>query len=128
MKRALIALALVAAAAVVFVVGRGMTAEPLRASVAGARYAATVVIDRPTTGRVTVEVEVTSGEADTAAVSTVMTGMGHATPELPARRTGPGRFAAEGELFPMAGTWEVSIRLGGPAGEETLVVNALTTG
>ncbi|MEW9550593.1 hypothetical protein [Nonomuraea sp. NPDC050783] len=128
MKKPLIALALVAAAVVIFIVGRGMTAEPLRATVAGSSYTAAVVIDRPATGRIRVEIDMLSGEPDTVAVSAVMTGMGHATPELPARRTGPGRFTAEGELFPMPGTWEVSLRMTGPAGEESLVVNALVTG
>ncbi|QYC42322.1 hypothetical protein Nocox_23595 [Nonomuraea coxensis DSM 45129] len=127
-RRALIAAVLVVAAVAIFVVGRGMAAEPLRASVAGDRYAAAVVIDRPTTGPITVEIGVTSGDAYTVAVSAVMTGMGHATSELPARATAPGRFVAEGELFLMSGTWEVSLRVNGAAGEETLVVNALVTG
>jgi hypothetical protein len=128
MKRALIAAALVAAAVVIFIVGRGVGTEPLRVSTTGARYAATVVIDPPTTGRVTVEVLVTSGDADTVAVSAVMADMGHSTPEVTAREAEPGRFVAEGELFPMSGGWELSIRLDGPAGEEVLAVNALITG
>lgn len=128
MKRILIAVALVVAAVVIFIVGRGLGAEPLRVSSTGARYAVTVLIDRPATGRVSAEVQVTSGDADAVAVSAVMPGMGHATPELTARETAPGRFMAEGELFPMTGSWEVSIRLNGPAGEEVLVVNALITG
>ncbi|WP_188195335.1 FixH family protein [Nonomuraea sp. SYSU D8015] len=128
MRRIVIAVALVAAAAVIFIVGRGLGAEPLRVSSTGARYAVTVVVDRPTTGRVSVEVQVTSGDADTVAVSAVMPDMGHSTPELTARETAPGRFVADGELFPMSGAWEVSIRLDGPAGEEVLTVNALVTG
>ncbi|RVX41629.1 YtkA-like protein [Nonomuraea polychroma] len=128
MKRIVIAVALVVAAAVIFIVGRSLGAEPLRVSSTGARYAVTVVIDEPTTGRVSVEVLVTSGEPDSVAVSTVMPGMGHSTPEVIARQAGPGRFVAEGELFPMSGAWEVPIRLDGPAGEEVLVVDALITG
>ncbi|MDP4503333.1 FixH family protein [Nonomuraea turcica] len=128
MKRILIAVALVVAAAVIFIVGRSLGAEPLRVSSTGSRYAVTVVVDEPTTGRVPVEVRVASGDPDAVAVSAVMPGMGHATPELTARETAPGRFVAEGELFPMSGAWEVSIRLDGPAGAETLVVNALITG
>ncbi|TMR25324.1 hypothetical protein ETD86_01670 [Nonomuraea turkmeniaca] len=124
----MIAVALVVAAAVIFIVGRGLAAEPLRVSSAGTRYAVTVVSDEPTTGRVSVEVLVTSGDPDDVAVSAVMPGMGHSTPELTARKAAPGRFVAEGELFPMTGAWEVSIRLDGSAGEEVLVVNALITG
>ncbi|HEX4813905.1 MAG TPA: FixH family protein [Nonomuraea sp.] len=128
MRRILIAVALVAAATVIFIVGRGLGAEPLRVSSTGARYAVTVLVDRPTTGRVTVEVQVTSGDADSVSLSAVMPDMGHATPEVPARERQPGRFAAEGELFPMTGAWELSIRLNGPAGEEVLVITALITG
>ncbi|MFI7707877.1 hypothetical protein [Nonomuraea sp. NPDC049480] len=127
MRRIVIAVVLVVAAVVIFIVGRGLGSEPLRATSTGARYAVTVVIGKPATGRVSVEVQVTSGDPDTVALSAVMTGMGHSTPEIAAREAAPGRFVAEGELFPMTGAWEVSIRLGGPAGEEVLVVNALIT-
>lgn len=123
----MIAVVLVVAAVVIFIVGRGLGSEPLRATSTGARYAVTVVIGKPATGRVSVEVQVTSGDPETVAVSAVMTGMGHSTPEIAAREAAPGRFVAEGELFPMTGAWEVSIRLAGPAGEEVLVVNALIT-
>jgi hypothetical protein len=50
--------------------------------------------------------------------------MGHAMPEVEARRAEAGRFVAGGELFSMAGLWQLSIRLTGPAGEETLTVQA----
>lgn len=128
-KRALIAVAaLVAAAVVLFVVGRSAVAEPLRLTTTGTRYAATVLIEDPAPGRVTVEVVVNSGDPDTVALSSVMVDMGHSTAEFTATERQPGHFQAEGELFPMSGVWELSIRLDGPAGEEQLAVKALITG
>ncbi|MBF8191394.1 hypothetical protein ITP53_37990 [Nonomuraea sp. K274] len=127
MRRSVIAVAIVAVAVVLFVVGRSMAAQPVEVSSVGTRYAVTVLIDEPTTEGGAVEVRLDSGDADAVAVSAVMPEMGHATPEIAAREPAPGRFLAEGELFPMAGAWEVSIRLDGPAGEEVLVVKALIT-
>ncbi|MEV0390635.1 hypothetical protein [Nonomuraea sp. NPDC050643] len=127
MKRIAAAAALVVAAVALFVVGRGVAAEPLTLTTTGTRYAATVELAEPTTGRVTVKVAVTSGDADSVVLSAVMADMGHATPEVTARAVGRGRFQAEGELFAMSGVWELSIRLNGPAGEEELAVKALIT-
>ncbi|MEV4068162.1 hypothetical protein ACGFJC_04045 [Nonomuraea fuscirosea] len=127
-KRALAAVALVVVAVTLFVVGRSVAAEPLRLTTTGTRYAVTVLIEDPAPGRVTAEVEVTSGDADTVTLSAVMADMGHSTPEVAAREREPGRFLAEGELFAMSGVWELSIRLDGPAGEEQLAVKALIPG
>jgi hypothetical protein len=128
-KRAAVAVAVLAVAAVTFlIVGRNSAPDPLQEPARGTRYAATVSIDRPTTGRVIVDVRLTSGEADSAALSAVMPTMGHAMPEITAREPEPGHFVAEGEFFPMTGVWELSIRLNGPAGEEVLTVNAPITG
>ncbi|MEV1000515.1 hypothetical protein [Nonomuraea sp. NPDC050202] len=127
-KPALVAGALVVAGAVVFVVGRGASADPINLTTTGDRYAATVLIEDPAPGRVAVEVKVSKGDADSVAVSAVMADMGHSTPELAATEREPGRFLAEGELFSMSGVWELSIRLDGPAGEEQLAVKALITG
>ncbi|TDD48897.1 hypothetical protein E1286_14910 [Nonomuraea terrae] len=125
MKRLAVVAVLVAAAVALFVAGRNAAAEPLRTSTTGTRYAATVLIEEPVTGRVSMEVVVDSGDADTVAVSAVMPEMGHSTPEITAREQRPGRFLAEGELFSMSGVWDVSLRLDGPAGEEQLIVKAL---
>ncbi|MEO3876277.1 hypothetical protein ABGB18_46570 [Nonomuraea sp. B12E4] len=126
-RRVLIAVALAAAAVALFVVGRGAAAEPLELTTTGTRYAATVLIDRPTTEPVVVEVRMRSGDPGSVALAAVMPDMGHAMPEVVAREPEPGRFVAEGRLFPMPGVWELSIRFDGPAGEETLTVNALIT-
>ncbi|MFB4286170.1 hypothetical protein ACBI99_00925 [Nonomuraea sp. ATR24] len=128
MRRLIALAALLAAAAALFVAGRALGAEPLTLTIAGSRYTATVVIDPPRTGAVVVETRVTSGDADGLALSAVMPDMGHAMPELSAAEREPGRFVAEGELFTMSGVWDVSIRLTGPAGEETLTAKALISG
>ncbi|MEV3984181.1 FixH family protein [Nonomuraea sp. NPDC049758] len=128
MRRILAVAALLAAALAVFLYVRGSAPGPLTLTSTGERYAVTVLVPRPTTGRVTAEVRVTSGDPHTVALSTVMPGMGHATPEIVADPRQPGRYVAEGELFPMAGVWELSVRLSGAAGEEVLVVKAPITG
>ncbi|NUW45954.1 hypothetical protein [Nonomuraea rhodomycinica] len=127
MKRwhAVAATALVAAAAALYVVTRSTTAEPVNLTTTGSRYAATVLIADPAPGRVTVEVTVSKGDADTVALSAVMADMGHSTPELSATKRAPGRFVAVGELFPMSGVWDLSIRIDGPAGEEQLATKTL---
>ncbi|MEU6715744.1 hypothetical protein ABZ897_30130 [Nonomuraea sp. NPDC046802] len=125
MKRILALAALVVAAAVVFIAGNLSADEPFQQTVTGTRYAATVLIPEPVTGKAGVEVRVNSGDADAVAVSAVMPEMGHAVPEATAKETAPGRFVAAGEPFSMSGVWELSIRLNGTAGEETLTVKAL---
>jgi hypothetical protein len=113
---------LVAAVVAAFFVARTVGADPV--TTAGTRYAVTV-----TAGRNAVGVRVDRGEADTVAVTAVMPAMGHAIPEVTARKSAPGRFVAEGDLlFPMTGGWELSVRLAGPSGEETLTLNTLITG
>ncbi|WP_433217464.1 hypothetical protein [Microtetraspora malaysiensis] len=119
---------LVTAAVALFVVVRSTAAEPVNLTITGTRYAATVLIADPAPGQVTVEIKVSKGEADTVALSAVMAEMGHSTPEISATKREPGRFVAVGELFPMSGVWELSIRLDGPAGEEQLAVKTLITG
>ncbi|GAA4091375.1 hypothetical protein [Nonomuraea soli] len=116
MKRLLGVLALVAVAVAVFVLGRGD--DPVSVAVTGASYAVRVEIGGE------VEVRVTSGRADTVTIAASMPSMGHAAPEVSARLAGAGRFVAGGEMLSMAGLWQLSIRLTGPAGEETLTVQA----
>jgi hypothetical protein len=128
MKRMIALLALVVAAVALFVAGNALGSDPFRVTTAGTRYTAAILIDPPTTGRVVVEVRVTSGDADGVDLSAVMPDMGHAMPELAATEPEPGRFVAEGELFTMSGVWDLAIRLSGPAGEETLTAKALISG
>ncbi|WP_067141317.1 hypothetical protein [Microtetraspora malaysiensis] len=125
--QAVAAATLVTAAVALFVVVRSTAAEPVNLTITGTRYAATVLIADPAPGQVTVEIKVSKGDADTVALSAVMAEMGHSTPEISATKREPGRFVAVGELFPMSGVWELSIRLDGPAGEEQLAVKTLIT-
>lgn len=120
MKRVLALCALVAAAVTFFVVGRTSAADPVSIRSTGAHYAVTVVVD----GR-TARVRLDRGDADTVALSAVMPHMGHAMPEAATREREPGHFHADGEVFTMAGAWELSIRLTGPAAEEVLTVKVL---
>ncbi|MFI7125820.1 hypothetical protein ACIBQ1_09005 [Nonomuraea sp. NPDC050153] len=120
-KGRLLALAgLVVVVVAAFVVARTSGVDPV--SVSGTRYAVTVTADRKA-----VDVQVDRGEADTVTVAAVMTTMGHAMPEVTARKAGPGHFVAEGDLFTMTGAWELSVRLAGRSGEETLTLNTLIT-
>ncbi|GII81001.1 hypothetical protein Sru01_59830 [Sphaerisporangium rufum] len=110
--------ALVAAAVAAFAVARASGADPVTA--AGTRYTVTV-----TAARDTIDVRVDRGAADTVTIAAVMPAMGHAMPEVTARKAAPGHFVAEGGLFSMDGGWELSVRLTGPAGEETLTLTTL---
>ncbi|MEV0235466.1 hypothetical protein [Nonomuraea sp. NPDC050786] len=118
--RSLLVLAgLVAVVVAAFIVAR--TSDPTPVSTTGTRYAVTVTAERNA-----IDVRVDKGQADTVTIDSVMLTMGHSMPEVTARRTGPGHFVAEGDdLFLMTGAWELSIRLTGPSGEETLTLNTL---
>jgi hypothetical protein len=48
-------------------------------------------------------------EAETVIVAPSMSGMGHSNPELVAVRQGPGRYGLQGELFSMAGSWQLAV-------------------
>ncbi|MEU6780360.1 hypothetical protein ABZ912_14245 [Nonomuraea angiospora] len=111
---------LVAVVVAAFVIARTSGPDPVATT--GTRYAVTVTADRSA-----VDIRVDKGEADTVTVAAVMTTMGHALPEVTARKAAPGHFVAEGDLFLMNGAWELSVRLAGRSGEETLTLNALIT-
>ncbi|MFI6316680.1 hypothetical protein ACIBG8_04140 [Nonomuraea sp. NPDC050556] len=127
MRRALIVVVLALVAITVFVVGNAFGEDPFQASVSGTRYAVDVRIASPGTGPVVVDVLVRTGSPDTVTISTVMPSMGHAVPETAAPLAEPRHFTVKGTLFPMAGVWEITIRLSGTTGTETLTVNALIT-
>ncbi|MER5999197.1 hypothetical protein ACIHFD_49960 [Nonomuraea sp. NPDC051941] len=118
--RLLILGGLVAVVAAAFVIARTSGPDPVTTT--GTRYAVTVTADRSA-----VDIRVDRGEADTVIVAAVMTTMGHAVPEVTARKAAPGHFVAEGDLFLMNGAWELSVRLAGRSGEETLTLNTLVT-
>ena len=61
-------------------------------------------------------------ELDQVTVDAVMPSMGHATAALTARPDGPGRYRADGRLFAMAGSWQLSVRLHGTGGTDVVTV------
>ncbi|KAB8191594.1 hypothetical protein FH608_030560 [Nonomuraea phyllanthi] len=119
--RVLVLAGLVAVVVAAFVIARTSGPDPVTTT--GTHYAVTVTAERDA-----IDVELGRGEPDTVTVAAVMPTMGHAMPEVAARKTAPGHFVAEGDLFTMTGVWELSIRLAGPSGEETLTVNTLIGG
>ncbi|GLW11231.1 hypothetical protein Misp01_63590 [Microtetraspora sp. NBRC 13810] len=127
MKRLMIAGILVAVAVLVFALG-GWGSGDVEARAAGRLYSVTVTVREPAARPLTVGIEVAPASADTVTVSTVMPQMGHATPEISARRQEAGRFLATGELVTMNGVWEFAVRVHGAAGEEVVTVPVLVAG
>lgn len=129
--RRLLALAAVVAAVVGAYLARGLAAgpEPEQFAAAGVKYAVTVRFDRLGTGVVGADVVVRglpqdkAPAGDTVSLFAVMPSMGHVMPEVPARREGPNRFAARGELFTMPGIWRLTVRVRGTPGDEDLPVD-----
>nr|WP_042180463.1 hypothetical protein [Kibdelosporangium sp. MJ126-NF4]CEL14405.1 hypothetical protein [Kibdelosporangium sp. MJ126-NF4]CTQ88770.1 hypothetical protein [Kibdelosporangium sp. MJ126-NF4] len=102
---------LVVAVGLVAVVALLLTTLTGASAVDLSRSGVTVRLDKAATGTVAAQVEV---PADTTAVSlfATMPQMGHMTGEIVARPEKPGLFQAEGELFTMAGPWELGVRVG----------------
>lgn len=55
-------------------------------------------------------------------VDALMPSMGHAMPALTAAATGPGQYRTQGQLFLMAGSWQLSVHLYGAAGSQVVTV------
>lgn len=136
MRRRRLVLLLVALGAVVGAVwiAAGSRSEPGLPRYVGAAgpYRITIVLDRATTGVVAVDIGVvrrTGADVavDEAAVSAAMPAMGHLSPELPASPAGPDRFVARGELFTMAGAWELTVRLRAATQTEVITVEVPVT-
>lgn len=110
--------AAVVAAALLLVFTLSPDAEPVRLS----RSEVTVRLDEARTGSISVLVEV---PARVRAVSlfTTMPQMGHVTPQITARQEKPGLFRTTGELFPMAGPWELTVRA-----DDAVVTFTITVG
>ncbi len=88
-----------------------------------------MTVEPPRTGRVRATVDVTDragrpAEADEVALEAAMPRMGHLNAELPTTKQAIGRFRAEGELFPMVGVWELTVRIDGT---EQLTVSVTVT-
>lgn len=101
--------------------------DPLQLTRAGTAYTVTVVLDRASTGPVDVRID-TADSVAAVSLSPAMTGMGHLNPEVVAQQEKPGQFTARGELFTMAGHWELAVRVRGPAGVEVITVDVPVRG
>lgn len=55
-------------------------------------------------------------------VESNMPSMGHIMPALTAQPSGPGKYSVHGSMFLMAGPWQLSVRLHGAHGDETVTV------
>jgi hypothetical protein len=82
------------------------------------RHVVRVTIEPPRTGRIRATVDLTDRDGRPATprevvLEAVMPRMGHLSSELPTAREKPGRFRATGELFPMVGVWELTVRIDG---------------
>lgn len=98
----------------------GAEAATLTAYTAG--YAVRLTVEPTVIGRQEILVEIRDGDGRPAAAEEVMlvpvmAEMGHSLPALRGEAEAPGRWRASGELFSMAGEWEVDVgfRAGGRA-------------
>ncbi|RSM90748.1 hypothetical protein DMH04_04660 [Kibdelosporangium aridum] len=109
MKRPVV---LMIAVGVVVVAVLLLTILPRARPVRLVRSGLTVQLDKASTGTVAAQIE---APPDVTAVSlfATMPQMGHMTGEITATREGPGLFRGTGELFSMAGLWELSVRADG---------------
>jgi hypothetical protein len=110
-----------------YAVVRWLRHEPAGFAGTSPHYAVTVALDPPSSGVVDVDVAVTARDGAATTVEAVrlsaaMPRMGHVTPEIVADRVAPGRFRAHGELFVMAGVWQLGVQITGLAGTEVVTV------
>ncbi|MBB5957193.1 hypothetical protein FHS29_003786 [Saccharothrix tamanrassetensis] len=102
----LVAVAVAVAVVTVLLLATSPGAEPVRLD----RSGVAVQLDKAGTGSVNAQVEV---PAQTVSLYATMPRMGHLTPEIAATQEKPGLFRATGELFSMAGLWELAVRADG---------------
>ncbi|MCE7003775.1 FixH family protein [Kibdelosporangium philippinense] len=103
---------LVAALSVIAVMGVLLITLPGAKPVRLVRADLTVQLDKASTGTVVAQVE-TPPEVAAVSMFATMPQMGHLTGEITAIREKPGLFRATGELFSMAGRWELGVRADG---------------
>ncbi|MBF8186950.1 hypothetical protein ITP53_14610 [Nonomuraea sp. K274] len=113
---------LLIAAGILWIVNRDGP-DPLELTGRGAYYTVRVNLE-PDTGPLEARIRVDPEPAEVS-VFAVMPYMGHTTPELAAHHDSTGRYVARGELFTMAGAWELGIRVRGGPGTEVITVNTL---
>ncbi|MEV4018942.1 hypothetical protein AB0J35_51510 [Nonomuraea angiospora] len=111
-------------AGIVWILRGGDGPGPVELSARGTHHAVVVALD-PGTGPAEERVEIEPASPAEVSLFAVMPHTGHTTPEIPARRDGAGRYVAHGELFTMAGVWEIGVRVQGASGTEVIKVNTL---
>ncbi|GAA4541906.1 FixH family protein [Amycolatopsis samaneae] len=112
--------ALIVAGVLAWLFWGGSPAAPVSAQTTSGPYTVRLTGAQPRIGGNDFTVEVTGPGADTVTVEPVMPQMGHALAPVPAGASGPGRYRADVGL-PMAGQWELTVSLRGPAGPAQVV-------
>jgi hypothetical protein len=59
---------------------------------------------------------------DQVTLDALMPSMGHTMPALTAVQTAPGHYRTQGQLFLMAGSWQLTVSLHGANGTETVAI------
>ncbi|MFI5605748.1 FixH family protein [Amycolatopsis sp. NPDC051903] len=103
--------------------GGGSSGPTVLKSTAGP-YTVELSADSPRVGDNAFAFAVTGPAVDGVTVEPVMPQMGHAITPVPATADGPGRFRGAVGL-PMAGQWEITVSLHGPAGAGQVVFPVL---
>ena len=107
--------------------GRGSGAAAAQKSVSGP-YTVEFSTDGPKIGGNTFTVQVSGAAPAGVTVEPVMPQMGHALAPLTATAAGAGTYRVGDVALPMAGQWEVTVSLRGPAGPARLVFPLLVKG
>ncbi|MBE1499226.1 hypothetical protein H4696_006326 [Amycolatopsis lexingtonensis] len=117
----IVAVALVAAGLLTWLLWPGGGAKPTTQQAVSGPYTVQFSADRPRIGGNTFAVAVTGPAPDAVTIAPVMAQMGHALAPVPAGPDGPGRFRAADVGLPMAGQWEITVSLRGPGGAAQVV-------
>lgn len=124
-----IAAVLVVVAGVVawLVLGHGTEAASVQKSTSGP-YTVQLPGFEPHVGNNTLTVQVSGAAPAAVSFEPVMPQMGHALAPVPAAPAGSGTYRADGVALPMAGQWEITVSLRGPAGGAQVVFPLLVKG
>lgn len=133
MKRLSVGIGVVAVLAVVaWLFWPGGGPEPTAAQASSARFGVRLSVTEPRTGLNTIDLEITDPHGHPAApaevtVEPVMPQMGHALEASIATAERPGHYRVTEALLPMAGQWEITVRLRDGEGTEELTFPLLVT-
>jgi nitrogen fixation protein FixH len=129
---------LVAIAAIVVAVGAGIwmlwpkSMDDSAATAAAGPYLVQLTGESPTVGISPITVEITGNGSrpptpDSVIFEPAMPQMGHATTPVPAAAQGDGRYRADVDL-PMAGQWEITVRIAAGGQVQEAVLSVTTNG